>query len=182
MGESMSIRKRDLGCGWCLALMLLFVTSAWAQIAPHEYAYTLRSTSMANLAGKAVPSLLDLTQAPQGITVANATEPKESTLPVRSGAAVNDTPSREKAASQELMPCGSTRQTIQVVADQSSVDKAPPATLTIRTAALLELHEMRQSAVDLCLQLPSKYRTQLPQCADIFRHEIRLKTLAKERP
>jgi hypothetical protein len=39
---------------------------------------------------------------------------------------------------------------------------------------------MRESAVDLCLQLPAKYRTQLPQCAEIFKHEIRLKALAKE--
>ncbi len=80
MGESMSIQKRDVGCGWCLALMLLFVTSAWAQIAPHEYAYTLRSTSMAK-PGKIMPSLLDLTQVPQGVTVADATEPEESALP-----------------------------------------------------------------------------------------------------
>jgi len=41
---------------------------------------------------------------------------------------------------------------------------------------------MRQNAVDLCLQLPTKYRTRLPECADIFKHEIRLKALAKERP
>lgn len=181
MGESMSIQKRDVGCGWCLALMLLFVTSAWAQIAPHEYAYTLTSTSMAK-PGKIMPSLLDLTQVPQGVTVADATEPKESALPGPSGAVANDMPSRERAASPDFTPCGSTKQAIQVVADQPSGDKAPPATLTVRTAALLELHEMRQSAVDLCLQLPTKYRTQLPQCAEIFRHEIRLKTLANERP
>ena len=60
------------------------------------------------------------------------------------------------------------------------VTKTMPSTLTVRTAALLELHAMRQNAVDLCLQLPTKYRTRLPQCADIFKHEIRLKALAKE--
>ena len=63
----------------------------------------------------------------------------------------------------------------------SSAAKTIPPTLTVTTAALLELHAMRQNAVDLCLQLPSKYRTRLPQCAKIFEHEIRLKQLAKER-
>jgi hypothetical protein len=49
-----------------------------------------------------------------------------------------------------------------------------------RTADLLELHAMCQSAISICLQLPPKYRTHLPQCADIFKHEIRLEALAKE--
>ena len=176
----MSIQKRDIGCSGCLALILLFVTSAWAQIAPREYAYTLRSTSIAKADGNFVPWLLEISQEPQGLTVANAMGLKDGNVSGKSSAAVNDTssdtPSRERAAGQDFTPCGNTKQ-IQVVAD-----KAPPATLTVRTAALLELHEMRQSAVDLCLQLPSKYRTQLPQCADIFKHEIRLNTLAKERP
>jgi hypothetical protein len=52
-------------------------------------------------------------------------------------------------------------------------------TVAVRTGALLELHAMRQSAVALCIQLPTKYRTHLPECADIFKHEIRLQALAK---
>jgi hypothetical protein len=63
----------------------------------------------------------------------------------------------------------------------SATKKTIPPTLTVSTAALLELHAMRQNAVDLCLQLPSKYRTRLPECAEIFEHEIRLKQLAKKR-
>jgi hypothetical protein len=69
----------------------------------------------------------------------------------------------------------------QVVADPQSVANSLPPTMTVRTAALLELHAMRRSAVDLCLQLPAKYRTRLPECADIFKHEIRLQVLAKDR-
>jgi len=68
----------------------------------------------------------------------------------------------------------------KVVAHPYPSDNKLPPTLTVRTAALLELHAMRQSAVDLCLQLPTKYRTHLPQCAEIFKHEIRLETLAKD--
>ncbi len=56
-----------------------------------------------------------------------------------------------------------------------------PTTMTVRTATLLELHSMRKSAVELCIQLPTKYRTRLPECSDIFKHEIRLETLAKDR-
>lgn len=56
-----------------------------------------------------------------------------------------------------------------------------PAVMTVSTATLLELHGMRNSAVSLCLQLPTKYRTHLPQCAEIFEHEIRLAALAKDR-
>ena len=68
---------------------------------------------------------------------------------------------------------------IEVVAEPYSVNKVP-TTMTVRTAALLELHRMRKNAVDLCLQLPNKYRTHMPQCAAIFQHEIQLQTLAKE--
>ena len=68
----------------------------------------------------------------------------------------------------------------EAVLDPQSLPNRLPATMTVRTAALLELHAMRKSAVNLCLQLPTKYRTRLPECADIFKHEIRLQTLAKE--
>ena len=56
-----------------------------------------------------------------------------------------------------------------------------PSTMMVKTTALLELHAMRKSAIELCLQLPTRYRTSLPQCADIFKHEIRLQALAKDK-
>ncbi len=66
------------------------------------------------------------------------------------------------------------------IPDPKPIVSKLPATLTVSTAALLELHAMRKSAVDLCLQLPTKYRTRLPECAEIFKHEIRLQGLAKD--
>ena len=74
---------------------------------------------------------------------------------------------------------GMTKEVTEAVAHPPAADKNMPPTLTVGTSALLELHGMRQSAVNLCLQLPAKYRTRLPQCADIFKHEIRLEALAK---
>jgi hypothetical protein len=73
------------------------------------------------------------------------------------------------------------KQTVEVVKAPFSPSD-PPATMTVRTEALLQLHAMRKSAVDLCLQLPRKYRTRLPQCAAIFQDEIRLQELAKDKP
>ena len=75
---------------------------------------------------------------------------------------------------------GIKKEITQVTVNPDSINTTVPAVLTVRTAALLELHEMRQNAVNLCLQLPSKYRTRLPECAEIFKHEIRLEALAKE--
>jgi hypothetical protein len=73
------------------------------------------------------------------------------------------------------------KEVTQVAADPQLVANSVPATMMVRTAALLELHAMRKSAVDLCIQLPTRYRTHLPECADIFKHEIRLQALAKDR-
>ncbi|MGA7293635.1 MAG: hypothetical protein WBW53_15010 [Terriglobales bacterium] len=69
----------------------------------------------------------------------------------------------------------------KVVADPKPVAGRMPATMTVRTTTLLELHAMRESAVDLCLRLPTKYRTHLPECADIFKHEIRLQAIARDK-
>jgi len=74
------------------------------------------------------------------------------------------------------------KEVTKVVTDPSSIVSKLPATLTVRTAALLELHDMRKSAVDLCIQLPTKYRTHLPECAEIFKDEIRLERLANDHP
>jgi hypothetical protein len=87
----------------------------------------------------------------------------------------------DDATRQDFTSSGMTKEVIEVVASPPAADKNTPPTLTVRTSALLELHEMRESAVNLCLQLPSKYRTRLPQCADIFKHEIRLEALAKNK-
>jgi len=94
--------------------------------------------------------------------------------------AVKDAAVHDHVAGQDLTLGAITKDVAKVGADLSSVDNGFPATLTVRTAALLELHAMRKSAVGLCVQLPTKYRTRLPQCADIFKHEIRLQALAKD--
>ena len=72
------------------------------------------------------------------------------------------------------------RELIDVVADPSSVNHERDLTINVSTVALLELQAMRESAVDLCMQLPDKYRRRLPECADIFTHEIRLQAIAQE--
>ena len=83
-------------------------------------------------------------------------------------------------------PMGPQDPTSEVIKEEiSAVNPHPvknnlPPTITVKTTTLQELHAMRQSAVDLCIQLPTKYRTHLPQCAEIFKHEIRLETFAKE--
>jgi hypothetical protein len=177
----MSRQERNRVCGWSLAVILVMAASAWAQVTPREYAYTLRSTSVVKHDGNGAPSLSNLSPVAQEATVANATGPKSGSVSDPSISAANDVPVHDKIVGQELTPCGSSKELVQVVAAPYPADKTPPTTMSVRTAALLELHSMRQSAVDLCLQLPTKYRTQLPQCADIFMHEIRLKALAKER-
>ena len=156
----MITQKSNCLCVWILPGVLLIAVSAWAQQRmPRDTAYALKASGGMNLGGSRqlnVPS-----------------DPDASS-------AVNDVAAHDKGPGAELTPGGSIDAVIPV-ADPSAVRKSLPATLTVRTAALLELHGMRQSAVDLCLQLPTKYRTKLPQCAEIFRHEIRLKALAKEK-
>jgi hypothetical protein len=69
----------------------------------------------------------------------------------------------------------------EIVPDPHAVVDPIPPTITVRTEVLLELHSMRNNAVHLCLQIPKKYRTRLPECADIFSHEIRLQALARDK-
>jgi hypothetical protein len=80
---------------------------------------------------------------------------------------------------QGLTSNGTQKESFQDQPD-SVVDKQP-ATMVVRTEALLELHSMRENAVDLCIHLPTKYRTRSPECADIFKHEIRLQALARNK-
>jgi hypothetical protein len=170
----MVAQKKNLVCGWLLPVVFLFAGPVWGQISPREY-YALRSTSHTNDDGKGALRL-------QPFSEANGMGPDSSTVSEPSSTAVNEASPNDRSAAPSLAPCESTKQVIRVAAEPASSDTQPPATLTVRASALLELHEMRQSAVDLCLQLPAKYRTQLPQCADIFKHEIRLKALAQKRP
>lgn len=104
-----------------------------------------------------------------GFNDRNTSDPTFSDAPDR--LAIHENVSGENSTSDVIK---------QNVAEPNSIASKLPATLTVSTAALLELHEMRKSAVDLCLQLPTKYRTRLPECAEIFKHEIRLQGLAKE--
>ena len=87
---------------------------------------------------------------------------------------------RDNVTAEDSIAGGIKREIAHVSVHPDSINSTVPALLTVRTAALMELHEMRQNAVKLCLQLPSKYRTRLPECAEIFKHEIRLEALAKE--
>ncbi len=173
----MGKQKRNLVCSGLLGGIFLFAMTAWAQVVPREY-NALKSTSSANNDITAVlSSLRGFPRSPQQLAEVwfddgNVSEPGH--------AALADVPALNKAVSAAAAPCESPKQVIQVAVAPRPNDTAPPATLTVKAAALLELHQMRESAVDLCLELPSKYRTQLPQCADIFKHEIRLKALAQQ--
>jgi len=180
MGTPMSIQERNRVCGWSVAVIMILTAPAWAQVTSREYAYALKATGIVKEDGHGAPLLPSLSEVAQVRTVASAIGPKSGTVPDPSISAVNDLPTHDKIVGQDLSPCGSSKDLVQVVSAPSPAEQTPPTTMTVKTAALLELHSMRQSAVDLCLQLPTKYRTQLPECADIFRHEIRLKALAKE--
>ena len=176
----MGKQERNLVCSGFLAVIFLFTVTAWAQGAPREY-YALRSTSAAN------NNIAGVSSAPQGLTRGSQELVAASGIGFDDGnvsepahAAITDVPTLNKTTNPATAPCGSAKTVIQIAAEPAPIETQPPATFTVKASALLELHEMRQSAVDLCLQLPAKYRTQLPQCAEIFKHEIRLKALAKE--
>jgi len=155
----MNTQKRKCLCVCCLPVVFLLAVSAWGQITPRDAAFALRSSSSTN------PSKSGEREVPS--------EPKASftvTVVAEHDAAGVPEPAPNVNNNHEAGK-----------AEPTSAEKTLPSSMTVRTAALLELHAMRQSAVDLCLQLPAKYRTQLPQCAEIFKHEIRLKALAKEK-
>jgi hypothetical protein len=69
----------------------------------------------------------------------------------------------------------------EIAPDPHAIVDKLPTTITVRTEVLLELHSMWNNAVNLCLKIPTKYRTRLPECADIFSHEIRLQALARNK-
>ncbi|MGZ7073996.1 MAG: hypothetical protein ACXVKL_16265 [Candidatus Angelobacter sp.] len=157
----MLTEKRNVLWIWFLPVVFLCGMSAWAQITPSDRAY--KSTSSGSTASK--PARFN----------------RRSALVLTASSAVNDDAAHDKIKGADFTSDGIKEHTVKVVAGPSSASNNLPATLTVKTSALLELHGMRQSAVSLCLELPAKYRTRLRECADIFRHEIRLKALGKER-
>jgi hypothetical protein len=172
-------RNRVCSSGLVVGIFLYAVT-AWAQGVPREY-YALKSTSVAsNDLTAALWLVRGFSRGPQETVAANEIGLDDGNVSEPPHAAVADLPVLSKAASPTNAPCGNPQQVIQVVTEPAPTETAPPVTLTVKASALLELHEMRENAVNLCLELPAKYRTQLPECADIFKHEIRLKALAKQ--
>ena len=169
-GGNMGKQNRNWMWIGIVAGIVFFGVSAWAQVLPREY-YGLRSTNAASN---------NLTQGPQELVAANTMGLDDGNVSEPTHASVTDVPALNKEVNPTIAPCENPKQVIQVAAGPAPTETAPPSTLTVKASALLELHEMRQSAVNLCLELPAKYRTQLPECADIFKHEIRLKALAKQ--
>jgi hypothetical protein len=175
-------QKRRFLCVWVglVAVVSLFVMAAGAQIASRANASPLRSSASRSSGSGGTLDLQAVSRGPQGpIATAGFSNDVASDPPASS--AIPEAATHDKAVMKEAAPDGSQIEVSKAVGDPHSADHKLPATLTVSTAALLELHAMRQSAVDLCLELPAKYRTQLPQCAEIFKHEIRLKALAKNR-
>lgn len=165
-------------CVW--VVILVFAVAGWAQHTPNDDSYPLTSAGSTSHDGN---SMLDLQNAPQtaqrpsgatgnGSNHPNANDPAPSF-------AVSDAAVPDNVTGHDSAPGAIQIEVSKVGGDLSPVDSKLPPTMTVKTATLLELHEMRQSAVDLCVQLPTKYRTRLPQCAAIFKHEIRLEALAK---
>jgi hypothetical protein len=163
-------QKKRLLCVWFLPVAVLLAVPTWAQIMPSDEAYALTSPSSA---------IYGSSQSPRGPTGTNGTgfnyhDPLDSAPSSALGeVGVNDNATGDSTS-------GAIKKEVTgVVADRNSVGNNLPPTLTVSTAALLELHAMRKNAVDLCIALPTKYRTRLPECADIFKHEIRLQGLSK---
>jgi hypothetical protein len=146
----------------CLLAVCLSLLSASAAFAQQKTAAPLPLQSAGNDSGLVV--------------TLNLVQDDVDALPaVNYVAAVHD-----NIRSQDLASSTIKEQMPVAAANSHSVKNNLPPTLTVKTNTLLELHAMRQNAVDLCIQLPTKYRTRLPQCAEIFKHEIRLETFAKE--
>lgn len=175
----MFTHKRGFLCVWLLSAGFLCAAPAWSQITASDDAFTSSrdSTSRSSSGG------LGLQRVPQnahGSTSTIGTGVQYNAFDSTSSdtareVAVPDDRSGESTASHVIE-----QKVTEVSADPHSAVSNLPATLTVSTAALLELHAMRKSAVDLCIQLPAKYRTRLPECAEIFKHEIRLQGLAKK--
>jgi hypothetical protein len=174
------VQKRDFLCAWLLSVFFVFAVSAGAQIVPSDDAYPFTSVGSTSYGRSGVLDLQSIPQCPQGPTVTNGNGLNyRNAFDPTPSCAVNDVVVHDNVKGQDFMSGVIKKEATKVGADPSSAVKNQPPTMTVQTAALLELHAMRQSAVGLCIQLPTKYRKHLPQCADIFKHEIRLQALAK---
>jgi hypothetical protein len=158
-------QKKNLLCVCFLSLSLILAVPVSAQIRVNDGASPNQQVS----------SGLDPQRVPQGsegsIVISWTGSNDRNTSDLTFSDAPHEVAIHENSTSDAIK---------QNVSDPNSIVSKLPSTLTVSTAALLELHGMRKSAVDLCLQLPTKYRTRLPECAEIFKHEIRLEGLAKE--
>ncbi len=130
----MGKQKRNQVSSGVVAMIFLFAVTAWAQGGRMN---TMRCDRRARRNWR---------QSWKGFDVGNVTEPSQH--------AITEVPALNKATSPATAPCGGEKQVIQIAAGPASSDTQAPATFTVRASALLELHEMRESAVDLCLQLP----------------------------
>jgi hypothetical protein len=169
----------------CVCLMLvgfLQAVSALAQTPDSDGGHKFTPPRGTNSAGGGALALQSFPQGPQEPTGTNGTGFSREKVDPASSYAVHDVALHENGTDQNPTSTVIKKEVIKVVTDPSSIVSKLPATLTVRTDALLELHAMRKSAVDLCLQLPTKYRTRLPECAEIFKDEIRLERLAKDHP
>lgn len=175
----MFTQKRDFLCVWFLLAVFLFAAPVSAQTTPADDAHSLMSAGNTRH-GSSILDLRSVPQEPQGPTGTDGNESgHRNAFDPTPSFALNDVVVHDDVTGQNSTSGVITKEVTKVGARPSSADSNLPLTLTVRTASLLELHAMRQSAVDLCMQLPIKYRTRLPQCADIFKHEIRLETLTK---
>ena len=173
-------QKRQLHCVSVLSVSLLFAVPAWTQITTSNDAYTSSPGSTHSGSGGGLDPQ-GVAQAPQGQTgTSGAGSNHLYVFETISSDAVHDVGLHDNFSAENSTSGLSKQKVTEVVADPHSVESNLPPTLTVSTGALLELHAMRKSAVDLCLQLPTKYRTRLPECAEIFKHEIRLQGLAKK--
>jgi hypothetical protein len=172
------IQNKDfLGAGF-LSVVFLFSAPAQTQTTPSgEHAVMPAATTTQD----GVVNLQSVAQDGQGPTGSNGngfnSRIVSQPTPLHAG---NEVGPPENVMGHDFSSSAITENEVtQVAREPHLADKNLPPTLTVRTAALLELHAMRKSAVALCLELPTKYRTRLPQCAEIFKHEIRLTALAK---
>jgi len=168
-GGRVFTQKRKLLCVWFLPVAFILAVPTWARITASD-AYALTSPSSTTYGSSQSPQGPTGTNGP-GFNYSNPFDPAPSSAVHEVGVHENATGDSTSGAIK--------KEVTEVVADRNSVGNNLPPTLTVSTAALLELHAMRKSAVDLCLELPTKYRTRLPECAEIFKHEIRLQGLAK---
>lgn len=171
-------QEKKFRCVWLVVLVV--AAAAWARRAPGYDLYPSTSVGSTSHEGSAMSELQSVPQTPQGPTGAtgdgsNHRCPDEPT----SSFAVTNVAGHDSVTGHDSASDAIQIEVTEVGAEPPSADNKPPTTLTVKAETLLELHEMRESAVGLCLQLPTKYRSRLPQCVDIFKHEIRLEEFAK---